>query len=118
MPARPAPGTALTRRISGFRRVVETADEHLAKWAEQENVFTKYLPYAVVFGVTDKWAKTFESRGAAQAGDMSWYGSTRPFAYVAFADSIDSFAVSTSGVISSTPSGSGGSGFSGGGGFS
>jgi uncharacterized membrane protein YgcG len=115
MPARTATGTALTRRIAGFRRVVETADEHLAKWAEQENVFTKFLPYAVVFGVTDKWAKTFESLGAEQAGDMSWYVSTRPFAYVAFADSIDSFAVSTSGVISATPSGSGGSGFSGGG---
>jgi uncharacterized membrane protein YgcG len=117
MPARTAMGTALTRRVTGFRRVVETADEHLAKWAEQENVFTKYLPYAVVFGVTDKWARTFESLGAAQPGDTNWYVSTRPFAYAAFADSLDSFAVTTSGVISSTPSGSGGSGF-GGGGFS
>jgi hypothetical protein len=41
--------------------------------------------------------------------------STQPFAYVAFADSMDSFSVTTSGVISATPSGSGGSGFSGGG---
>jgi len=118
MPARTATGTALTRRITGFRRVVETADEHLARWAEQENVFTKYLPYAVVFGVTDRWARTFESLGAAQPGDMTWYVSTRPFAYAAFADSLDSFAVTTSGVISATPSGTGGSGFSIGGGFS
>jgi len=117
MPARTATGTAMTRRVNGFRRVVETADEHLAKWAEQENVFTRFLPYAVVFGVTDKWAKTFESLGDVQRGDMSWYVSSRPFAYAAFADSLDSFAVTTSGVISSTPSGSGGSGF-GGGGFS
>jgi uncharacterized membrane protein len=48
---------------------------------------------------------------------MDWYVSSRPFAYAAFADSLDSFAVTTSGAISSTPSGSGGSGF-GGGGFS
>jgi uncharacterized membrane protein YgcG len=117
MPARTASGTAITRRVNGFRIVIETAEEHTAKWAEQENVFTRFLPYAVVFGVTDKWARTFESLGVAQAGDMSWYVSSRPFAYLAFADSLDSFAVTTSGVISSTPSGSGGSGF-GGGGFS
>jgi uncharacterized membrane protein len=117
MPARTAKGTAITRRVNGFRVVIETAEEHTARWAEQENVFTRFLPYAIVFGVTDKWAKAFESLGQMPADDMSWYVSTQPFAYVAFADSMDSFAVTTSGVISATPSGSGGSGF-GGGGFS
>jgi uncharacterized protein (TIGR04222 family) len=116
MPARTARGTALTRRINGFRHVIATADEHLARWAEQENVFTKYLAYAVVFGVTDKWAKTFESLGQLPSSDtMGWYVSTRPFVYHEFGDSLDSFAVTTSGVISSTPSGSGSSGFGGGG---
>jgi hypothetical protein len=110
-------GTAITRRVNGFRRVVETAEEHMSKWAEQENVFTRYLPYAIVFGVTEKWARTFEALGQLPSDDMSWYVSTRPFAYAAFADGLDSFAVTTSGVIASTPSGSGGSGF-GGGGFS
>ncbi|MGH2635604.1 MAG: DUF2207 domain-containing protein, partial [Actinomycetota bacterium] len=117
MPGRTAKGTAMTRRVNGFRRVIETAEEHTARWAEQENVFTRYLPYAVVFGVTDKWAKTFEALGQTPSDDMSWYVSTRPFLYAEFADSLDSFAVTTSGVIASTPSGSGGSGF-GGGGFS
>jgi uncharacterized membrane protein len=70
-----------------------------------------------VFGVTDKWAKAFESLGQLPSDDMSWYVSTRPFVFHEFADSLDSFAVTTSGVISATPSGSGGSGF-GGGGFS
>ena len=117
MPRRTARGTAMTRRVNGFRRVVETADEHIAKWAEQENVFTKYLAYAVVFGVTEKWAKAFEGLGQAANENLSWYVSTRPFVYHEFADSIGSFAVTTSGTISSTPAGSGGSGF-GGGGFS
>jgi uncharacterized membrane protein len=67
--------------------------------------------------VTDKWAKAFESLGDLPRDDMSWYVSTRPFVYAHFADSLDGFAVTTSGVISSTPAGSGGSGF-GGGGFS
>ncbi len=118
MPARTAKGTAMTRRVNGFRVVIEKAEEHMSKWAEQENVFTRLLPYAVVFGVTDKWAKAFESLGQMPAdGDMAWYVSSRAFVYSQFADSLDSFAVTTSGTISSTPSGSGGSGF-GGGGFS
>jgi uncharacterized membrane protein YgcG len=115
MPARTAKGTAMTRRVNGFRIVIEKAEEHMSKWAEQENVFTRFLPYAVVFGVTDKWAKAFESLGQLPS-DTTWYVSSRPFVYAQFADSIDSFTVQTSGTISSTPAGSGGSGFGGGGG--
>jgi uncharacterized membrane protein YgcG len=114
MPARTAKGTAMTRRVNGFRIVIEKAEEHMSKWAEQENVFTRLLPYAVVFGVTDKWAKAFESLGQLPS-DTTWYVSSRPFVYAQFADSVDSFAITTSGTIASTPAGSGGSGFSGGG---
>jgi len=114
MPARTAKGTAMTRRVNGFRIVIEKAEEHMSKWAEQENVFTRFLPYAVVFGVTDKWAKAFESLGQLPS-DTTWYVSSRPFVYAQFADSIDSFAVTTSGTIASTPAGSGSSGFGGGG---
>lgn len=117
MPRRSAKGTAMTRRVHGFRTVIETAEEHTARWAEQENVFTRFLPYAVVFGVTERWAKTFEGLGQLPSDDMSWYVAARPFVYAEFADSLDSFAVTTSGTISATPAGSGGSGF-GGGGFS
>lgn len=116
MPARTAKGTAMMRRVNGFRIVIEKAERYVSKWAEQENVFTRFLPYAVVFGVTDKWAEAFESLGQMPT-DTTWYMSTRAFGYAAFADSIDSFAVTTNGTISSAPAGSGGSGF-GGGGFS
>jgi uncharacterized membrane protein YgcG len=112
MPARTAKGTAMTRRVNGFRVVIEKAEEHMSKWAEQENVFTRFLPYAVVFGVTDKWAKAFESLGQLPP-DTTWYVSSRPFVYAQFADSIDSFSVTTSGTIAATPAGSGASGFGG-----
>ncbi len=117
MPRRTAKGTAMTRRVSGFRRVIETAEEHMSRWAEQENIFTRLLPYAVVFDVTDKWANAFEGLERDMTADMSWYVSSRPFVAHEFADSIGSFAVTTSGVIASTPAGSGSSGM-GGGGFS
>ena len=112
MPARTAKGTAMTRRVNGFRVVIDKAEEHMSKWAEQENVFTRFLPYAVVFGVTDKWAKAFEPLGQLPS-DTTWYVSSRPFVYAQFADSIDSFSVTTSGTIASTPAGSGSSGFGG-----
>jgi uncharacterized membrane protein YgcG len=113
MPARTAEGTAVVRRIRGFRVVIEKAETHMSRWAEEAGVFTRYLPFAIVFGVTEKWANAFESLGAGQP-DTSWYVSSRPFVYHEFASSLDGFAVSTSGTIASTPSGSGGSGFSGG----
>jgi uncharacterized protein (TIGR04222 family) len=113
MPARTAKGRAMLMRLRGFRTVIDKAEANMARWAEQENVFTRYLPYAIVFGCTEKWAKAFE--GLAQQPDTSWYVSSRPFIYANFAHSIDGFAVSTGGTLSSTPAGSGSSGFSGGG---
>jgi uncharacterized membrane protein YgcG len=116
MPARTAKGTAMLRRIRGFRRVIETAETHMSRWAEEENVFTRYLPYAIVFGLTKRWAKAFEDLGIAP-DTSSWYVGPHPFTALAFADSIDGFAVTTGGTLASTPASSGSSGF-GGGGFS
>lgn len=116
MPARTAKGTAMLRRIRGFRRVIATAETHMSRWAEEENVFTRFLPYAIVFGLTRKWAKAFEDLGI-QPDTSSWYVGPHPFTALAFADSIDGFAVTTAGTLASTPAASGSSGF-GGGGFS
>jgi uncharacterized membrane protein len=116
MPARTAKGTAMLRRIRGFRRVIETAETHMSRWAEEENVFTRYLPYAIVFGLTKKWAKAFEDLGITP-DTSGWYVGPHPFTALAFADSIDGFAVTTGGTLASTPASSGSSGF-GGGGFS
>jgi len=115
MPARTAKGTATLRRVRGFRTVIEKAETNMSRWAEQENVFTRYLPYAIVFGATEKWAKAFASLGDPPADATSWYVGTRPFVYGEFAHAIDGFTVATSGIIASTPAGSGASGFSGGG---
>jgi uncharacterized protein (TIGR04222 family) len=113
IPARTAKGTAMLRRIRGFRTVIEKAETNMARWAEEEGVFTRYLPFAVVFGCTERWAKAFE--GLGQTPDTSWYVSDRPFAFTTFAHAVDGFSVNTGGTIASTPSGSGSSGFSGGG---
>jgi hypothetical protein len=114
MPRRTAKGTGLVRRVHGFRTVIATAETHLSRWAEQENVFTRYLPYAIVFGLTDKWARAFE--GLAAHPDTSWYVSTQPLVYTEFGHAMDGFTTVAVGTIAATPGGSGGSGFGGGGG--
>jgi uncharacterized protein (TIGR04222 family) len=121
MPARTAKGTAMVRRVRGYRRVIDTADRYLARWAEQENEFPKMLPYAIVFGLTDKWAHAFQALAAQAPSGMTpivpWYVSSNAFSADGFAHAIDGFTVATSGTMTSTPAGSGSSGF-GGGGFS
>jgi uncharacterized membrane protein len=116
MPRRTAAGTGMVRRVFGFRTYIETAEAQEMRFQEKENIFSKYLPYAVVFGCTEKWARAFEQLGQ-QPDTGSWYVGSHPFTAVAFASSIDHFSVAAVGTISSTPSGSGSSGF-GGGGFS
>jgi uncharacterized membrane protein YgcG len=113
MPRRTATGTGLVRRVRGFRTVIATAETNLARFAEKENLFTRYLPYAIVFGLTEKWARAFEALGEPPP-DTTWYVSSNAFAYGAFSDAMDGFTVTTAGTIASTPSGSGGSGFGGG----
>jgi uncharacterized membrane protein len=99
--------------VLGFRRFIVESEKDRAKFAEQTNLFSEYLPYAIVFGVVDKWARTFE--GLANAPDTSWYRSNQPFSAIAFGHAVNGFATSSVGTLQSTPAGSGGSGFSGGG---
>jgi hypothetical protein len=113
MPRRTSKGTATTRRALGFRRFIVESERDRARFAEQQHLFSEYLPYAIVFGVVDRWAKTFE--GLAAPPDVSWYHSSTAFNAIVFSHAINGFATTTVGTMQSTPAGSGGSGFSGGG---
>jgi uncharacterized membrane protein len=120
MPARTAGGAKALRDVLGFRRFMTTAQTERMEFAEEEGIFAKYLPYAIVFGVTKQWAKRFEGldAGSPAMGGMGWYMGVHPFHVGSFSDSMRDFTVATAGTIVSTPpSTSGGSGF-GGGGFS
>jgi uncharacterized membrane protein len=115
MPRRTSRGTGAYRRALGFEDFIENSEKHRAQFAERENLFTEYLPYAIVFGCTEKWARTFESLGY-QPNTNSWYIGAYPFAFASFSNSIQTFSSSAGTLLSSTPASSGGSG--GGGGFS
>lgn len=121
-PARTPKGYATLRRVNGFRQFIEFSEKDRARFAERANLFSEYLPYAVVFGATEKWAKAFSGlETEVAAATAGWYISPNPFLLGSFADSMDGFAVTTAGTIvaaapsSSSGLGGGGGGFSGGG---
>ena len=101
------------RRVLGFREYMEVAETDRQRFYEEENIFQEYLPYAIVFGSVDKWAKAFEDMGI-EPNTSNWYVGTTPFRAVAFSHSLQGFSSSMSSAIASTPGGSGSSGFSGG----
>lgn len=122
MPARTGTGSAVLAQSLGFKRYLATAEAGQLKFEEAEQVFSKFLPYAIVFGVADHWAKVFQELAAAGAVTASatglyWY--TAPggnWSFGDFGSSINSFATTSAGSLTSAAA-SGGSGF-GGGGFS
>lgn len=116
MPHRTPEGWAALRRVNGFRRFIDESEKERARFAERAHLFSEYLPYAIVFGATEKWARAFAGLDAqVAAATAGWYGSSHPFNVDDFGDSMDSFAVTTSGTIVSTAASSGSSGFGGGG---
>ena len=135
MPARTATGSAIQAQTLGFRQYLETAEANQIRFEEAQSIFSRYLPYAIVFGCAERWAKVFGE--VAQAAEAQGYALDMPTWYVFYgmhpgfmdfgsiATSMDDFATTAAGTFTATPGSSGGSafggsggGFGGGGGFS
>jgi hypothetical protein len=113
LPRRTGKGRVMYRRSLGFRKFMVTAETDRQKFAEKANIFHEYLPYAIVFGCVERWAKVFKDLGI-DPGQPDYYVGPGPFIPLAFADSVSGFSSSISSTMASTPGGSGGSGFGGG----
>ncbi|MEW1955100.1 DUF2207 domain-containing protein [Terrabacter sp. NPDC080008] len=125
MAAKTAEGSAVLAQSLGFKEYLTTAEAGQIAFEEASNIFSRYLPYAVVFGVADRWARTFaEVARAAEAANQpllmpTWYvwsGNAFPD-FTSIASGVESFSTTSTGTFTSTPGSSGSSGF-GGGGFS
>jgi uncharacterized membrane protein len=114
MAARSAKGRELRWHILGFRRYMETAETDRQRFAEKENIFAQYLPYAIVFGLVSKWAAAFSGLDAERA-TQGWYTGSSFTTIPAFSSQLSSFSSGLATAISSTPASSGSSGFGGGG---
>jgi uncharacterized membrane protein YgcG len=121
MPHRTPAGSRALDKALGFREFIVTAEAGRAEYAEHQNLFVPYLPYAVVFGAVDKWAKTFAQIGVATGTAVSgWYIGMHPgyFDLGRFSSGLTDFSSAVGASLPvAPPSSSGSSGF-GGGGFS
>lgn len=125
---RTATGSAYLAQAKGFELYLRTAEKDTLKFEEGQDIFSKYLPYAIVFGVADRWSKLFAQLGAEgiYRADTSWYiGADLMHGYY-FASAMSNLTHSFNDVMNqarmdgmsqATSGSSGFSGFSGGGGF-
>jgi len=110
MPKRTEAGVAAYQYALGFKQYIAAAETERVQWQEKQNLFFDVLPYAMVFGIADKWAKAFE--GKLQQPD--WYAGSNAAAFSAtrFTSSMNSFSAAT--LSHASPPSSNSSGFSGG----
>lgn len=114
MPRRTAYGREIYRRIKGYRMFIESAEKYRQQFFEKQNLFNEVLPYAIVFGLTGKFAEALKEMGL-KTTQPAWYIGAHPFNTIAFANNMNDFSRSMSSAIASAPQSSG---FSGGGGYS
>lgn len=116
MPKRTQKGADAYWQILGFKEYINTAERYRIQFQEKENIFEQFLPYAMIFGLAEKWGKAFEG---IYHISPSWYegnfGAT--FNAAVFAGAISNNFNSIGATMISRPGGKSGSGF-GGGGFS
>jgi uncharacterized membrane protein len=118
MPKKTRKGSLAKEEILGFREFIERAErdriERLAK--DDPTLFDRVLPYALVFGLGDRWAEAFHDM---YKSPPSWYDSPRygdSFSPRMFVSDLGRSLSVMSSTFASTPSKSGG-GYSGGSGF-
>ncbi|MDR0416381.1 MAG: DUF2207 domain-containing protein [Propionibacteriaceae bacterium] len=124
MPIRTPVGSALASQGFGFKKYLETAEADQIRWEEGEDIFSRYLPYAIAFGCADRWARVFEDLAARglPVPTPTWYISPYghfygPRPWSSITSSIGHLGdVAISGLPQATAGSSGGSAFSGGGG--
>lgn len=112
----------LLRRIKGFKLYMTTAEKYRQKFNEKENIFETFLPYAIMFGITNEWIKKMRDIYGEKYFNTYlpiWYiGGFGNFNIDNLSNEISSMSSNMAQSITSAPSssGSGGGGFSGGGG--
>jgi hypothetical protein len=117
MPVKTRKGALALRKVKGFEEFLLRAEKDRLERMADQNLFEKYLPYAIALDVSDRWARAFE--GISQEAPR-WYsatGDTGMFHPVSFHRSLDS-ALSTMGSAMYAAPRSSGGGASGGGGSS
>lgn len=121
MPKRTPKGAQLNWRIKGFKLYMETAEKYRTRFHEKENIFEKFLPYAIVFGIAKLWAKKMEDiYGKEYFANYhpAWYAGSfaNGFNADSFASQINSISAGIAANTGTSSGAHGGGGVGGGGG--
>jgi Predicted membrane protein (DUF2207) len=100
MPRRTPVGAELLRRVNGFRAYLQTAGAGRAD-ALHADRFSPDLPYAIVFGLTEQWARTVELVGAPP--QTPWFSSRGPYTPHRFGARMGLFSSSSAASLTAPP---------------
>lgn len=101
MPAKTAHGSRVFAHTLGFRRYMKRGSAHdVPEGVERVALFSRYLPYAVIFDKMESWAGILAEELANE--DLPWYDAPDTWGRDDFAGSIKTFVLTFSGVVSST----------------
>ncbi|TDC02970.1 DUF2207 domain-containing protein [Actinomadura bangladeshensis] len=106
MPAKTARGATVLAHTIGFRAFLERGavpdDGEAVASRQRIALFSRFLPYAVVFDTVPKWAETVKDAGerAEGADNLYWYEGPAEWDLSKFAESMRTFTLATSGSIS------------------
>jgi uncharacterized membrane protein YgcG len=115
---RTAEGRAVCDQVEGFKTYLATAEADQLKFEEGEDIFSKYLPWAIIFELADRWAKI--------CGDLVAMGrlpNATPYWYIgnyqmsAFNTAFLTSSLTSAAMPVASSSGAGGTGFGGGSSF-
>lgn len=118
MPQRTPRGAEAHWQARGFKEYLAKAEKYRLHWQEKENIFERFLPYAMVFGVAEKWSRALAEM-ARRPPD--WYSGQSGHAFnslvlwSALSDLTAATTKSFAPPAAGGQSGFGGGGFSGGG---
>lgn len=113
---RNAAGRDMWSRVGGFARFLTTdSAETRFDFARREDLYPRYLPWALVFGSADAWAQRYRDNGVEPpvVPWLIWTGSSRNYSMTSMSQSFNSAISSAASAYSASQSSSGG-GFSGG----
>ncbi|WP_049577589.1 DUF2207 domain-containing protein [Nocardiopsis sp. SBT366] len=109
MPAKTKLGSSVYAHTMGFRDYLLSQRAQSAPPGERVELYSRYLPYAVIFDDVDRWANILASAAIADLspeeldGDgLHWYTGPREWRIEDFSDSISTFVVTLTGLITNT----------------
>ncbi|TDC45344.1 DUF2207 domain-containing protein [Actinomadura sp. KC345] len=105
MPAKTSRGATVLAHTIGFRAFLERGavpDDGATASRQKIALFSRFLPYAVVFDTVPMWAETVKHAGerAEGADNLYWYEGPAEWDLSNFAESMRTFTLATSGSIS------------------